>query len=298
MQIPIFFSLNVQVAHSSVHNYNGGHTSQQSWALACSSITLIITLAAVLVHLSAKYSSIFVGTKLEGLICLILIAFWASTVAVVTNPNNGLACESNGAVSNGNLYYFTWAGLFCSVILTTSFIKSVHHLDLNGEMRDRATRLRLWSSMTFCSLVSMGSSARYFDDNCRYGAYVGPTFCRRSIFGITIGAISTILSLYVVAMKVMTRRTFFVVETVFAAGMVVVWSFGVALITAEAGPAHSLGNLYYFTWASFLVAFFLCSSLYKEYRTLKSPSNDETSPASNTERNVDVEHVFDLGDED
>lgn len=285
------------MAHSSVRSYNGGRTSQQRWALACSSITFIITLAAVLVHLSASYSSLFVGTKIEGLICILLVAFWASTVAVVTNPNNGLACESNGAVSNGNLFYFTWAGLFCSVILGASFVKSVHHLDINGEMRDRAARLRLWSSMAFCSLVSMGSSARFFDDNCRYGAYVGPTFCRRSIFGITIGALSTVLSLYVVAMKIMTRRTFFVVETAFSSGMVVVWSFGVALLTAEAGPAHSLGNLYYFTWASFFAAFFLCSSLYKEYQALRSPSNEETPPANISESKVDVDRAFELGDD-
>mmetsp|Transcript_6168 Transcript_6168/g.9006 ORF Transcript_6168/g.9006 Transcript_6168/m.9006 type:complete len:323 (+) Transcript_6168:58-1026(+) len=284
------------VQNSSVRNSNGGHTSNQNWALACSSITFIITLGAVAVHLSAKYFVLFVGTKLEGFVCLLLIAFWASNVAVVTNPNNGLACEYNGAVSNGNLYYFSWAGLFCAVILATSFIRSVHHLDLPGEMRQRATRLTLWSAMTFVSLVAMGSSAHYLDGNCRSGYYVGVTYCRRSIFGIILGVISTVLSIYVAAMKIMTRRTFFVVEAAFSALLVVTWSFAVALLTAEAGPGHALGNLYYFTWASLIVSLLLCSSLYEEYRALK-PSGAETASASNANRDIEVQHVHNLGDD-
>ena len=225
--------------------------------------------------------------------CLLLIAFWASNVAVVTDPNNGLAVDENGAVSNGNLYYFSWAGLICSVILATSFLRGVYHLDLAGEIRQRAARLNYWSAMVVCCFVVMGASANVRDTYCNAEE---STYCKRTIFGISLGAICAILALYVVVMKIVTRRTFFVVEAIFSGCMVVAWAFGVALLTAEAGPGAPLGNLYYFTWASFFIAFILCSSLYDEYQSFKNPPREEAA-ANDNDRDVEVENVQNLEDE-
>lgn len=53
-------------------------------------------------------SGYIVDTRAEGVICLILAAFWAATVAVVSNATNGLAVNSelDNTIVNGNLYYF------------------------------------------------------------------------------------------------------------------------------------------------------------------------------------------------
>ena len=69
-------------------------------------------------HLLPVASTFIVGTKLEGVITIILCAFWAATVAIVTNASNGLGLDgglfdfsSSSGVKSANLYYFSWAGL-------------------------------------------------------------------------------------------------------------------------------------------------------------------------------------------
>lgn len=61
-------------------------------------------------HLSPVFSNYIVGTKLEGIVTIILAAFWAATVSVVANASTGLAVKedagSNNTIFNGNLYYF------------------------------------------------------------------------------------------------------------------------------------------------------------------------------------------------
>lgn len=62
----------------------------------------------VILHLSPMLSSYIVGTKLEGIVTIILAAFWAATVAVVANASTGLAVDAakDNTIVNGNLYYF------------------------------------------------------------------------------------------------------------------------------------------------------------------------------------------------
>jgi len=265
--------------------------SETKWAVACAALTFIFTFVAVVAHFVIIFSICFVGTKVEGLMIILLIAFWASGVKVITDPQNGLAVTNDGAIENGNLYYFSWAGLVCSIMLLTSFLKSVYSLDLAGEINTRSARLNFWSGFMICSLIVMGASANVWDLNCSAG-YEGTSYCRRTVLGIVLGAVGAVMSLYVVAMKIATRRTFFVVESLFSALMVLCYAFGVALITAERGPGSAIGNLYYFTWASFLLAFVLCSSLYEEYHSLRNPSHDPTIPHSNAvppQQNMDDE---------
>jgi len=251
-------------------------------AVACSAVSLALTFIAVVMHLSATCSVFLVGTKIEGLMSLLLIAFWISIVSVVTDPVNDLAVNENGAVSNGNLFYFSWAGLICSVILETSFMRDVHHLDFAGEIHQRAARLNYWSGLMLCCLVVMGTSSKSFHNNCKI-SYLGAAYCNRTVFAITLGTVGAVLSLYVVVMKIVTRRTFFVVEALFSLSLMLAWAFGVAFITAEAGPGAPLGNLYYFTWASFFLAFVLCSSLYEDYVGLKNPTQNASAGASNND---------------
>ena len=42
------------------------------------------------------------------------------------------------------------------------------------------------------------------------------------------------------------------------------------------GPGAELGNLYYFTWASFLTAFMLLANCVEDYNTVSTNTNIET----------------------
>lgn len=239
----------------------------QKWAVACSAITFALTFIVVLMHWSAFFAPHIVGTQVEGFLCVILFAFWVSVVTIVSDSRNGLAVDQEGTVSNANLYYFSWAGFVCSITLLVSYLRSAFNVDLPGEIRTRSARLNLWSGILATSIVVVGSSATIFDSRC--GLMVGGTFCNRTLFGIILGGMSTFMSLYIVGMKIATSKAPFLVEAIFSIVLFIMYIFGVALLTSSYGPGAPLGNLYYFTWISFLLSFMLLANCHEDYQAAK-----------------------------
>jgi hypothetical protein len=246
------------------------------WAVTCSAITFAVTGIVVLMHLSPLSSPYIVDTRTEGVICIILMAFWAGTVSVVSNASTGLAVDSgmDNTIVNGNLYYFSWAGFVTAVMLFVAYLRSVFGVDLAGEIKNRAARLTLWSGLLACQLVVMGSSANVFDKDCT-PQLESDAYCRRTKYGISLGAIGTFLALCVVGMKMVTAVAPFVVEGMLAIFLCVMNGFGVAFITSAKGPGSPIGNLYYFTWLSFLCSFMLIASCYEDYRNVGVPDETE-----------------------
>ena len=138
--------------NTSHHNIQQAHTdrlspaaqSNQRYAVACATLLFLLSIMVVILHTKPLLSSIILGTRIEGVIILILISFWTALVAIVSDTRHGLATDSSGSISNGNLYYFSWAGLGTGVALLTSFIRSNYGLDMGGELRSRAERLQQW----------------------------------------------------------------------------------------------------------------------------------------------------------
>ena len=50
------------------------HDSNAKWAVTCSAITFATTGAVVFLHMHPVFSTFIVGTKIEGAICLVLLA--------------------------------------------------------------------------------------------------------------------------------------------------------------------------------------------------------------------------------
>ena len=236
------------------------------WAVFCSAITFATTAVVVGLHMSPVLSHFIVNTRVEGAICVILCAFWATTVSIVSNANTGLAVDNDAEnnVVNGNLYYFSWAGFVTSVVLLVAYLRGVFGVDVAGEIRSRAARLTLWSGLLACSLVVMGSSANIFDKDCSTQVE-SATYCARTKYAISLGAISTIFSLAIVGLKMATSMAPFLLEAGFSLLLAIFNGFGVAFITSAAGPGSPIGNLYYFTWLSFLCSLMLCASCYEDY---------------------------------
>jgi len=252
--------------------------SPANWSIACSALTFAITLIVVLMHMHPISSILIVGTKIEGILCCILSIFWVATVSVVTDSRHGLAVDESGAVSNGNLYYFSWAGFVCSITLLISYLRHVFNVDVAGSIRTRSARLTIWSAQLATSLVVMGASSNFFDNTCGKGG-MEPQ-CSRAVFGIVLGALATLTSVGVVGLKIATSKAPFLIESVLSFLLVVSYAFGVAFITSQEGPGAPLGNLYYFTWASFLCAFMLLASCFEDYNaaaTMSDPTNPQAS---------------------
>jgi len=269
----------------SVKNSQNEVSTNARWAVFCSAFSFAITGIVTVMHLSPMLSDFIVGTKLEGIITILLAAFWAATVSVVANAATGLAVDSERGMTivNGNLYYFSWAGFVTSILLVVSYLRGVFGVDVYGEVKNRAARLTLWAGFLACQLVVMGASANILDKDC--SSYDSDTsYCRRTKFGISVGAIGTSFTLIVVAMKMLTSVAPMVVESVLALFLCIMNGFGVAFLTSADGPGSPIGNLYYFSWLSWLCSFMLIASVYEDYYGVASQKEDENV---NDEDNID-----------
>jgi len=249
--------------------------SSKKWAVACSAITFALTFIVVCMHLNSVSSLFIVGTKMEGALCIILACFWAATVSTVTD-DSGIAMSSDGAVNNGNIYYFSWAGFVCSVTLLTSYLNSCFKVDVAGEIKTRSARLTTWSAHLAVAMVVMGSAASIFDRKCATGSPWSGTFCDRDLYALVLGCLSSFASLIIIGMKIATAAAPFMLEAVLALLFLVFYGVEVALVTSPKGPGAPLGNLYYFSWGAFLSSFFLVASIVEDYNSAKtaSPSHD------------------------
>mmetsp|Transcript_11825 Transcript_11825/g.28373 ORF Transcript_11825/g.28373 Transcript_11825/m.28373 type:complete len:343 (-) Transcript_11825:1634-2662(-) len=252
------------------------YCNRRRWAVFCSAFSFAITGVVVLMHLHPLFSVWVVGTKLEGLMTIVLAAFWAATVAVVSNASTGLAVDASkdNTIVNGNLYYFSWAGFVTSILLLVNYLRGVFGVDLVGEVKNRSARLTLWAAFLAGQLVVMGASANIFDKDCS-SSDDSSTYCTRTKLGISVGAIGTAFALIVVGMKMMTSIAPFVVEGVLALFLCILNGFGVAFLTSAEGPGSPIGNLYYFSWLSWFCSFLLVASVYDDYQNGSSVANDE-----------------------
>jgi len=259
--------------------------SNQRYAVACATILFLLSIMVVILHTKPLLSSIILGTKIEGFIILVLITFWTALVAIVSDTRHGLATDSSGSIANGNLYYFSWAGLATGVALLTSFLRSKFGFDLGGELRSRAERLQQWVWAGMLGLVQMGSSARLFDNHCGQQTGLGEaeigtiTFCRRCQLGIVIGIFTAIFSVAIVGFKLGVSRNgklpwLFTAEIVLS-GMIAGGQAGsVGFLTGQEGPAAPLNNLYYSTWGALAVGLVLVGSCVENWSTAKSSLRD------------------------
>lgn len=280
-----FFAFATIVMGSAVEvkNKEEETSSNSRWAVFCSSFSFATTGVVTAMHLSSKFSHYVVGTKIEGVLTLVLAAFWSATVSVVANASNGLAIDptsKENTIVNGNLYYFSWAGFVTSILLLVSYLRSVFGVDVYGEVKNRANRLMLWAGFLACQMVVMGASANAqnaectaFDDDTAY--YDSRAFCGRTKFGIIVGAIGTVIALCVVAMKMLTQISPLVIEGVLSLVLCVMNGFGVAYLTSPQGPGSAIGNLYYFTWLSWLCSFMLIASVYEDYQDAGNTNSEE-----------------------
>lgn len=114
--------------------------------------------------------------------------FSAAAIAVISNSKHGIAVNANGAVTNGNAYYFAWANFVTSVMLFVSYLRSAFRLDVTGEIGGRSARLNLWAALLATSIVVMASSANIFADSCVAKDHTGSNrFCVRTMYGVALG---------------------------------------------------------------------------------------------------------------
>mmetsp|Transcript_21743 Transcript_21743/g.32908 ORF Transcript_21743/g.32908 Transcript_21743/m.32908 type:complete len:332 (+) Transcript_21743:178-1173(+) len=277
----LFFSAitlasSVEESNAIREEQDGEAPSGQGWAVALSSIAFALCAIIVIMQLHPIGSALIVGTKVEGAVILLLVGFWAATVSIISDARNQLSVDKEGTVTNGNLYYFSWAGFVCSVMLLVSYLRAIFGVDLAGELRSRSERLTIWSALLASQLVVMGASANIFDLYCSPNLTQSDAYCSRTTFGIVAGVIGTLISLGVVGMKIAASAVPFAGECFAALILSVLNALVVAFLTSPSGPGSPLGNLYYFSWISLVASAMLIADCFETYK-----SGGESSAATN-----------------
>jgi hypothetical protein len=279
--------------------------------VACASITFVVTTLATAAQLHPLGSTLFVGTMIEGIVAIVMIAFWTAIVAINTDAGDALmgsgTTMASGAALNANLYYFSWAGFITAILIFVSFLHDAFGINVVDQVRKQALRLQYWAAFFACSIVVMGSASRTLRRDCRVfetdDEHAGP-YCRKTRFAIASGTLGAMLALLVIFSKVVkyssiSGSTPFVVEIGSSAFMTIITAFAVASTTSASGPGSQIGNLYYFSWASFLLSAILVADCFNEYKTgTATNSNDDgttngTRPDSGRSGDVVMVETFD-----
>ena len=239
----------------------------EKWAIICTVLTTIITTLIVLAHLNAVASVLVVGTMLETIIVIMLVAFWSITVAIVTDPGNGLAVGESGEVKFGNLWYSSWMGFVLSITLLASVLRTTMGVNA-GNIVGRSARVTHWSALFAFSVVVMGTSANIYDADCTISGR-NATWCKRTALAVSLGTIGTIFALIIIGLKIFANAPF-VMEVLTSFFLFFAWAIGIGFITGEGGPGAPIGNLYHFSWFTFLSTFAIGSSCYEDYAAAKA----------------------------
>lgn len=199
------------------------------------------------------------------------------------NPNNNIAVsppDTNAVgdvVHNANLYFFSWISFCCTVFLSGSLLQ-----DTMGVMLTQiAAKAARWYGSIASSLVVLGTSARTFQAaDCRdIDASVSNSleYCRRSKLGVSLGVIcfviAAIMTFLVQQKKQLNACSDLSINTIY----LLLWCFGVSYITFGESPGSTIGNLYFSSWISFLLAVGSFAVAFREFVVGRQQASD-TSP--------------------
>jgi hypothetical protein len=122
-------------------------------------------------------------------------------------------------------------------------------------------KIAKWFCLVACSIVLLASSSKYHKDN---GCTNGSSTCRRNNYAISLGCVGIIIGL---AMAALTRmgKLAILTEVIVSTLSLILFTFGVGYITFGAGPAITIGNLYFSAWLSFSVCVSLFSECVREF---------------------------------
>ena len=263
-----FFLFSLIVANASIEASDRVHSSSQGivnqkWAVIGSVISLGVAVGVVLMHISPAMTIFLVSTKLEGVICIIMMALWSSLVAVISDSSSGLAVDGEGSVAYGNLYYCSWGGFVCAILLFLNYLKEVYFINVNEELSLRSDRLTLWIGYLIVSIVLTAAASNIFDHECLGSDRFGTKFCNRTLLALVDGATGCACAIVIIGMKLSTGLAPWGVELLVAVFLLICNAFSMGLVTCEVGPGAKIGNLFYFSWLSVIFPFMLVSSTFE-----------------------------------
>lgn len=200
---------------------------------------------------------------------------------VMMDTENMLAVDAAGGILNANLYFFGWASLISTVSLLVAYGFQVNDSTM---LSSNAQSAGYWAGICVASLVAFMSAIQTFVkgetmDSLEYDCLgdsddYGTGYCERLKFSISLGAIGTVVAgtCSLLTFKMSNELNGFVSFIVLFA-----WSLGVAFATfGNKSPANRVGNLYFSSWAAFVMSLFMVSTSVKNYLATKDQRLSDT----------------------
>lgn len=184
----------------------------------------------------------------------------------------------------------SWAALISTILLSVELLKLKYEIDLESALENSGKRFMDWAILCVSSFVVMSSAAGHRRDaNCPSGSglqyYAGDVanYCQSVNMSIAFGIIVAVLALAMMTsahllkrnlrLKLMSEGVSSLIATLFYAILT-------AYSTSPGRAGSAIGNLYYFTWISFIVSAMLLLDCFREFRIGdEAPSDEGTSKA-------------------
>jgi hypothetical protein len=249
----------------------------EKYSLLVIMISFVLGFTGTLFYLKIRH--VFMGGIAEMGLASFLVMLWASGLAVILNPNNSIAVTYT-TVTNANLYFSSWGGFLCSLWI----IVSLFHENVGFDVTKTPPKTAKLFGLVASSMVVLASSIRIFlAFDCNLSAMSAVEVCKRTKFSIAAGVIGFCFASILTCASYARVVGHAMIQMYGAGFLMLLWCFGLAYITFGEGPGHSIGNLYFATWASLSLSLFLFAECFQEYQAGREASQDiETVTTENS----------------
>jgi len=170
-----------------------------------------------------------------------LIIFWSIAIAILDTKN--VTVTSEGQVADANMYYFSWASFFTSVLLF--FCNSCNFYE-RPECVYGSARYHIWINIMTSNLILMSSTVPPKDCD---------DYCKRLYYGCGLGACVAFVAIIFVGLyhRMTEANTYLQLELILSILILIAYGCGVFYITGL-GPGTKIGNVYYSTWIGLILS--------------------------------------------
>lgn len=217
-----------------------------------------------------------------------MLLLWITGLPVIMNPSNNIAVGINEIV-DANIYFASWGAFICSMLLCGNIAREIQGFDVLGRVSPIAkTRMGKWYMLVFASVVVLIASVRAFiAESCADPIMDAAPICNQTILAISAGVVGTGFSAGITGFAFKKGPLRLMHEWTAALVMVIIFSFALAYVTTADGPGSSPGNLYFSTWASFILSIMIFADCHTE--SLANRENAEIAAAASDDGANDLE---------
>mmetsp|Transcript_17801 Transcript_17801/g.21771 ORF Transcript_17801/g.21771 Transcript_17801/m.21771 type:complete len:285 (+) Transcript_17801:192-1046(+) len=272
-------ALSVVIIAAIADQFPGAERSgRENYALATACISLIFSCFFVGANVMDGLGGMVIGNVVENTVSAIVVSLWIVAIAFIQSPRNGFATdidEESGQeiIIYANLYFFSWLNFIAAVYLFGNVIRD--NLAYNPKFSQ-------WVLLFASSVVLTATSIALHGDIC---AAALQTTCQRVKYAVGVGIMGIILS----SVSILATMFGYMGKILEVGGSVlsaVLYFVGVVILTSAAGPASTMGNMYFSVWGGCFCSFALLVSVLLPNR---GSQNNEQSANQHQSHAVDEE---------